>query len=128
MPLPERRPLRPRLIGMVLSGVLVVPSVAACGSDGDDDQTAYCVDANNQVVDDSNCDESNGYGGGFFFLFLGGGSYIPAAAGTRINPADSAARTRAGLPATGKAAGTTVRSGGIGKGSGGSTGGTGSGS
>ncbi|WP_111765777.1 hypothetical protein [Nakamurella deserti] len=128
MPVPERRPLRPRLIGLALSGVLVVPSVAACGSSGDDDeQTAYCVDANNQVVDDSNCDERNGYGGGFFFLFLatggfGRGSYIPTTGGTRINPADSAARVRAGLPGTGKAAGTTIRSGGIGKGSGGATG------
>ena len=124
MPLPERRPLRPRLIGLAVSGVLVVPSVAACGSRGEE-QTAYCVDANNQVVDDSNCDESNGYGGGLFFLFLatggfGRGAVIPTGGGTRINPADSGARVAAGLPGTGKAAGTTIRSGGIGKGSGGS--------
>ncbi len=133
MPVPERRPLRPRLIGMALSGVLVVPSVASCSSSGGEDQTAYCVDANNQVVDDSNCDESRGYGGGLFFLFLatggfGRGSVIPAAGGSRINPADSAARVRAGLPGTGKAAGTTIRSGGIGKGAGGKVGGTGFGS
>lgn len=133
MPLSERRPLRLRLIGMAVSGVMVVPSVAACGSAGQDEQTTYCVDADNQVVDDSNCDEANGYGGGLFFLFLatggfGRGSIIPTAGGTRINPADSTARVNAGLPGTGRAAGTTVRSGGIGKGSGGSVGGSGSGS
>jgi hypothetical protein len=133
MPLSERRPLRPRLIGMALSGVLVVPSLASCGNSGGDEQTAYCVDANNQVVDDSNCDESHGYGGGLFFLFLatggfGRGSFIPSVGGTRINPADTTARVNAGLPGTGRAAGTTIRSGGIGKGSGGGIGGTGNGS
>lgn len=133
MHVPERRPLRPRLIGLALSGVMVVPSVASCGSSGAEEQTAYCVDADNQVVDDSNCDESRGYGGGFFFLLLAGGGFgrgsvIPAAGTTRINPADSRARVSAGLPATGRAAGTTIRSGGIGKGAGGRVGGTGFGS
>lgn len=138
MPIPERpaqerRPLRLRLVSMAVAGVLVVPSLAACGSDNDgEDQTAYCVNAENQVVDDSNCDESRGYGGGSFFLFMavggfGRGSYIPNNYGTRIDPRNPAARASAGLPATGRAAGTTVKSGGIGKGSGGSTG-TGSGS
>lgn len=131
MPVPERRPLRLRLVSMAVSGVLVVPSLAACSSSGGEEQTAYCVNAENQVVDDSNCDESRGYGGGSFFLFMavggfGRGSYIPTGGGTRINPADPAARASAGLPTTGKAAGTTVRSGGVGKGSGGSTGGSGS--
>lgn len=134
MPLPERRPRHLRLVSLAASGVLVVPSLVGCGSGGSSDQTAYCVDANNQVVDDSNCDESHGYGGGLFFLYLAGGgfgrgSYIPTTAGgARINPADTSARVNAGLPGTGKAAGTTIRSGGIGKGSGGSTGGTGFGS
>ena len=110
---------------MAATGVLVVPSVASCSSSGTDEQ-AYCVDANNQVVDDSNCDETHGYGGGFFFLMLassgfGRGSVINGG-GTRINPADTTARVNAGLPATGRAAGTTIRSGGIGHGSGGSTG------
>ncbi|MBM9468354.1 hypothetical protein [Nakamurella leprariae] len=133
MPL-ERRPLRLRLVTLAAAGALVVPSVAACSSD-EADQTAYCVDQDNQVVDDSNCDESRGYGGGLFFLMMaaggfGRGSVIPSSAmySSRINPADSAARAGAGLPATGRAAGTTIKSGGIGKGGGGSSGDTGSGS
>lgn len=110
---------------MVATGVLVVPSVAACSSSGTEQQ-AYCVDANNQVVDEVNCDESHGYGGGLFFLMLASGGYgrgsVINGGGARINPADSAARAAAGLPATGRAAGTTVKAGGIGHGSGGSTG------
>ncbi|GGL86340.1 hypothetical protein [Nakamurella endophytica] len=121
----DRRPLRLRLVSMAAAGALVVPSLAACSSN-QGDQRAYCVNAQNQVVDDSYCDQGHNYGGGLFFLLLASGAfnrgaYIPSGAyyGSRINPADRTARVNAGLPATGRAAGTTIRSGGIGKGSGG---------
>jgi hypothetical protein len=126
-----RRPRRLQLVSLAMTGVLVMPGLTACGSD-EPDRRAYCVDENNQVVDDSYCDDGyhgGGGGGGFFFLMLASGSFgrgsvIPSSAvyGSRINPADTAARTRAGLPGTGRAAGTTIRSGGIGSGSSGGDG------
>ena len=54
------------------------------------------------------------------------GTALPSG-GTRINPSDSAARQRAGLPASGKVTGGTRVSGGIGSGIGGRSG-TGAGS
>ena len=72
-------------------------------------------------------------GGGLFFLYLGGfrpglpvGTVLPSG-GTRINPGDTAARQRAGLPATGKVSAGQRVSGGIGSGIGGKSG-TGAGS
>jgi hypothetical protein len=109
--------------------------MAGCGSDGGgSDQVAYCTDENGKVVDDKYCDDGyNGPGAGFFFLYLGGfgrglpiGSVLPSG-GTRINPTDTAARQRAGLPGTGKVIGGTRVSGGIGSGAG-NRAGTGAGS
>jgi hypothetical protein len=106
--------------------------MAGCGSDGSGDQVAYCTDKDGNIVDDSYCDD--GYNGpGLFFLYLGGfgrglpiGTRLPTG-GTRIDPRDSAARSRAGLPSTGKVTGGTRVSGGIGSGVGGRAG-TGAGS
>ncbi|RKQ91709.1 hypothetical protein C8N24_1537 [Solirubrobacter pauli] len=46
---------------------------AACGSD---DDSAYCVDQNDQIVENRYCDDEayagNGGGGGAFFWFYGG--------------------------------------------------------
>lgn len=99
--------------------------LAACGTDEEEqEQVAYCTDENGEIVDDDFCDD--GYnGGGLFFLYLGGfrpglpvGSVLPRG-GTRIDPRDTAARQRAGLPSTGRVAGGTRVSGGIGSGVGG---------
>ena len=106
--------------------------MAGCGGGGEEEQVAYCTDENGEIVDDDYCDD--GYSGpGLFFLYLGGfrtglpvGSRLPAG-GTRIDPRDSSARSRAGLPATGKVTGGTRVSGGIGSGIGGRSG-TGAGS
>lgn len=127
-----RRPLSLRLVSMAVAGVLVAPSLVACGSDDEQtDQTVYCVDQNDNVVDDSLCDETSTGSGSHFLMFAAAGyllgSRLPAG-GTRISPTDRAARAAAGLSATGRAAGTTVKSGGIGKGSTGSDGSSGSGS
>lgn len=129
-----RRPLSLRLVCMAAAGVLVAPSLAACGSDHDGEQTeqtVYCVDQNDNVVDDSMCDETSTHSGSHFLMFAAAGyllgSRLPAG-GSRISPTDKAARSAAGLSSTGRAAGTTVKSGGIGKGSTGSDGSSGSGS
>jgi hypothetical protein len=102
--------------------------MAGCsGGEEEDEQVAYCTDENGEIVDDDYCDD--GYsGGGLFFLYLGGfrpglpvGTRLPSG-GTRIDPRDTQARQRAGLPATGKVTGGTRVSGGIGSGLGGRVG------
>jgi hypothetical protein len=108
--------------------------MAGCAVGGDEDQVAYCTDEDGKVVDDEFCDDGyNGPGAGFFFLYLGGfrsglpvGTVLPRG-GTRINPTDTAARQRAGLPSTGKVSAGTRVSGGLGSGVGGRAG-TGAGS
>ncbi len=111
--------------------------LAGCGAGGeDDDQVAYCTDEDGNIVDEDLCDDDGRGGvggGGLFFLYLGGfrpglpvGTALPSG-GTRINPGDSVARQRAGLPATGKVSAGQRVSGGIGSGIGNKAG-TGAGS
>ena len=100
---------------------------AGCAVDTEEEQRAYCVDEDGEIVDDEYCDDDyRGPGAGFFFLYLGGfrsglgpGTVLPPG-GTRIDPRDSAARERAGLPGSGRVSGGTRVSGGIGSGVGGS--------
>jgi hypothetical protein len=66
---------------------------AACG---DDDDSAYCVDDNDQIVENRYCDDEayagNGGSGAFFWYYGGraasGGRLIP---GTRISGGDKVA-------------------------------------
>ena len=116
--------------------------LTACGTEADDESEArevYCVDEQDRVVDDEQCEEAErngGFVGGVpFFFLLGGfggnrysvGQTIPrqyTGAATRVNPSDTSARSRSGLPSSGKVASGSRISGGIGSGSGrGSTGG-----
>lgn len=64
---------------------------AACG---EEEETAYCVDANNVVVDNEQCgDEDSGGSGGFFWFFAGrslaGGAVTK---GTRLTGGAGSAR------------------------------------
>jgi hypothetical protein len=109
--------------------------MAACGSDDERDaRTVYCVDEQDRVVDEDQCEEAErngGYVGGLpFFFLLGGfggnrytvGQTIPrqyTGAATRINPSDTSARSRNGMPGTGRVSSGTRISGGIGSGGGG---------
>lgn len=100
--------------------------LAACGTDDEQEQVAYCTDKDGEIVDDDYCDDGyRGPGAGLFFLYLGGfrpglpvGTVLPRG-GTRINPTDTAARQRAGLPSNGRVAAGTRVTGGIGSGVGG---------
>jgi hypothetical protein len=97
--------------------------MAGCGVGGEEEQVAYCTDEDGKIVDDEFCDDGyHGPGAGLFFLYLGGfrsglpvGTLLPRG-GTRIDPTDSAARQRAGLPGSGKVSAGTRVSGGIGSG------------
>jgi hypothetical protein len=98
--------------------------LAACGTEEGQEQVAYCTNEDGEIVDEDLCDDDRG-GGGLFFLYLGGfrpglpvGTVLPRG-GTRINPTDTAARQRAGLPPTGRVAAGTRVTGGIGSGVGG---------
>ena len=101
--------------------------LAGCGTDEDDEeQVAYCTNEDGEIVDDDYCDDDYRGGGGLFFLYLGAfrpglpvGTVLPRG-GTRINPTDTAARQRYGLPGTGKVTGGQRVTGGIGSGSAGS--------
>ena len=100
--------------------------LAGCGSDEQDEQVAYCTNEDGEIVDDDYCDDDyRGGGGGLFFLYLGAfrpglpvGSVLPRG-GTRVDPRDSAARQRYGLPGTGTVASGSRVAGGIGSGTGG---------
>ncbi|MET3807983.1 hypothetical protein ABIB25_005010 [Nakamurella sp. UYEF19] len=122
----QRRNLH--LVQSALAGVLVLPSLSACSSSSGSDQYANCVNPQGQVVADYYCDDARYYGsGGGFFIFMAStryssGSVVPSGSRSSfISPGDTSARSRAGLPSSGKVGGTSVRSGGIGKGSGGSS-------
>ena len=103
--------------------------LAACGTEEDEqeqEQVAYCTNEEGEIVDEELCDDDyRGPGAGLFFLYLGGfrpglpvGTVLPRG-GTRINPSDTQARQRAGLPSTGRVASGTRVTGGIGSGVGG---------
>ncbi|SFT80363.1 hypothetical protein SAMN05660657_03181 [Geodermatophilus amargosae] len=100
--------------------------LAGCGSEDEQEQVAYCTNEDGEVVDDDYCDDDYRGGGGLFFLYLGAfrpglpvGSVLPRG-GTRVDPRDTAARQRYGLPGTGKVSAGQRVTGGIGSGTGGS--------
>jgi hypothetical protein len=73
---------------------MAVPVLAlafvACG--GDDD-TAYCVDQSDRIVENQHCDDDAFNGGGSYFWYYGGragsgGRFVP---GTRISGGDRVA-------------------------------------
>ena len=67
----ERRRLRSRAVPLMAVPVLAV-AFTACG---DDEESAYCVDENDQIVENRYCDDeayAGGGGGGAFFWFYGG--------------------------------------------------------
>jgi len=89
----ERRRLRSRAVPLLAVPVLAV-AFAACG--GDDD-SAYCVDENDQIVENRYCDDearsgsTGGGGGAFFWYYAGrasGGNFVP---GTRLSGGDRVA-------------------------------------
>lgn len=117
--------------------VLIAGGMAACdnGEDPNEDGHFYCTDSSGTVIDEDYCDDSDGGdSSGFFFMYMGSsmhyppsgyssypvGSKMPTAA-PRFSVSDKVARTRYGLPATGKISNGTVKTGVIGKGGAGSS-------
>ena len=76
----ERRRHRSRAVTLLAVPVLAI-AFAACG---DEEESAYCVDENDQIVENRYCDDEarSGTGGtGAFFWYYGG-----AVAGGRLAP------------------------------------------
>jgi hypothetical protein len=106
--------------------------VAACDSQPDEDEVFYCVDENENIVDEDNCDDTRARSGGVGFLplfFLAHSSRYPKglrpgtkvpAGGAKFAYNDAAARSQWGLPSTGRVANGTVKTGSVGKGGSGS--------
>jgi hypothetical protein len=116
-------------------GFLSACGAGDAGNNGGDTEAreVYCVDEQDKVVDDAQCEEAEHHGGfigglPFFFLIggFGGNRYAPGqripsqytGSATRVNPSDSAARSRNGLPRSGTVASGTRISGGLGAGGG----------
>jgi hypothetical protein len=96
---------RSKSVTLVVVPLLAAAFLAGCG----EDETAYCVDQDNRVTDNSYCDRADNPG--FFWFFggpgLGRGSF--AGSGDRISSTDTAALARRG------GFGSSARSGGIGR-------------
>ncbi len=115
-----------KTVKLTVVPILAAAFLAGCGED--EEETAYCVDATDTVVENENCDDEydRGGGGGFFWFFAGGGRGYGlgnrvSGAGDRIRASDRAALARRG------GFGSSARSGGVGRGGGGggSSGGSG---
>lgn len=113
---------------VISTTILAAAAGLALAGCGEEDRDVYCVDGDNNVVDEDLCDDAgNVHGGGSYFFFvgnLGGNSYSPGqripqsyvSQGQRVSPGDSKARANAGLPKAGKVSSGTRISGGIGTG------------
>lgn len=128
-----------RKVSLPLSFMLLAAGgLAACDSPSEDDYEDghfYCTDANGVVVDDDRCDEASpNYNSGSFFYYMGSSVHAPPAGhsaypvGSRMpsnavkfSVTDKAARTKFGLPTSGRVGNGTVKTGVVGKGGAGST-------
>ena len=97
-------------------GVVPVLAAAFLAGCGDDEETAYCVDENDMVVENRFCEdeyENGGVGVVPFFWYFGGGTYtrgqrVPTT-GDRVRASDRAALAKRG------GFGTRSGSGGVGR-------------
>ena len=80
----QRRRRRSRDVALVAVPVLAL-AFGACG----DDDTAYCVDQSDRIVENRYCDNDAFTGGGSYFWYYGGraggGRFVP---GTRLTGGD----------------------------------------
>jgi hypothetical protein len=83
---PARRRHRSRDVALVALPVLAA-ALAACGSDN-----AYCVDRNDQIVENRNCDDYVGHPG-FFWYYGGHAAGGKLVRGTRLTGGDRVANS-----------------------------------
>ncbi|WP_229071330.1 hypothetical protein [Actinoplanes sp. DH11] len=105
--------------------LLAAGGAAACDNDEYVDQGFYCADENGVIVDEDYCDDDyNGGGGGLGFFIWHSTSYrsgypvgtrLPAG-GSKFAYNDAAARSKFGLPSSGRISNGTIKSSVVGKG------------
>lgn len=115
--------------------MLAAGGLAACDNeDPNEDGHFYCTDPNGVVVDEDYCDDSSSnFNSGFFIYYLGTSIHTPPSGyasyptGTKLPPqaakfsvTDKSARTKFGLPPSGRVSNGTVKTGVVGKGGAGS--------
>lgn len=90
----SQRRRRSRDVALVVVPVLAA-AFAGCGGNND---SAYCVDKNDRIVENRNCDSHNN--GGFFWYYGGGGNrFTPGtrlSGGERVVSTDVAENARRG--------------------------------
>ena len=115
--------------------MLAAGGAAACDRGSDyHNEGFYCADANGVVVDEDLCDDNRSYGGaGFVPYYIWHSSGYRAgypvgfrlpSGGSRFAYNDRAARSSFGLPSTGRIGNGTIKSSVVGKGGGGTSGGS----
>ena len=97
---------RSKSVNLVVVPLLAAAFLSGCGGEK---ETAYCVDQENKVTDNENCDRANNSGFFWFFGAAGLGRGSIAGAGERINSTDKAALARRG------GFGSSAKSGGVGR-------------
>jgi hypothetical protein len=90
--------------------LVVVPLLAAAVTGCGGNDTAYCVDRNDQVVENRNCD---GLGNPGFFWYYGGAG--GARVGTRLSGGDRVVSTNVAENARRGGFGSSAKSGGVGR-------------
>lgn len=130
---PMTRRMNSRRISLPATFLLIAAGgLAACDSASEDNEDGhfYCTNEAGVVVDEDLCDDSDGSsGGGFFFMYMGSSMHMPPAGhstypvGQKLPASapkfainDQNARSRFGLPATGKISNGTVKTSVVGKG------------
>jgi hypothetical protein len=105
-----------RMSQAVTLGAVVPLAVAFSGcADDEADETAYCVNQQEEVVENRYCDDDSGFGGGFlWFFYAGGGGFnrgdsVRGYGGDRVSTANRSELARRGV------LGSTARSGGVGR-------------
>lgn len=120
---------RSKAVKLTVVPIVAAAFLAGCGEE-EEQETAYCVDETETVVDNSRCDDEydrgSGGGGGFIWFFAGAslgrgfgpGSRVSGLPGDRVRASDRASLARRG------GFGSSARSGGVGRGTAGSSGGS----
>ncbi len=106
----------PRSVGVGLATAFLASGVlTACSSEPETyTEDVYCATEDGTVIDEKYCDDpsTGGFGGGFIWIGAFGGGFgpgyrLPAGQRSASMPYnDTAARQRAGLPATGRVTGS----------------------
>lgn len=104
----------PRSVGVGLATAFLASGVlTSCASQQQETSTedVYCATEDGTVIDEKYCDDTRagGFGGGFIWIGAFGGARglgSRLSGGQHFSYNDSAARQRAGLPATGRVTGS----------------------